>query len=237
MHLPAKLLSIFALAALPLAGCAEVTDACPSAAAVTVIVAPFPTLTGARLPDVELCETGTTNCVLTDENGEATLCLPFDVETSFTKRKERYGSSVRALLIPASEPELDLSVSMASDNRLAAQYDNVMSSPYPPIATGMIAINLSPALAGATFDLPAAAGEKLFYTDGDLDWSLDLPATVDHGLGGFVEVSPAVHQVEFGGTAQGCVSINGWPGRFPNSVRVPVLEGHQTNVTVACDPP
>jgi len=236
MHLLSRILWVCALAVLPLAACAEVTEECPGTAPVTVRASVWPSGTTVGLQGVELCETDTTNCVLTDANGEATLCLPFDVETSFTRRKEGYGSYLLALVIPRDGPALHLPLSMATEIRLAAQHNNVMAR-YPMVGTGMIALEVGPRVAGATFDLFTAAGQKAFYTDEDLNWRLDLTATTDLGLGGFVEVSPGVHQVELGGTVEGCVPQRGWPGRFANSVRFPVLEGHLSDVLVACDVP
>jgi len=231
MHLLAKTLCVLALAVVPFAGCAEVTEECRGEAPVTVTVIEFPAGTGVGLEDVKLCETGTTNCVLTDDNGNATLCLPFDVETSFTRTKKDYGAYVAALLIPSNERVPHVGFSMAKDVRLATQYDNVMS-PYLPRGTGGVIV--ATRVAGATFDLPTAAGEISFYADEELNWRLDLTATTTEGWGGFVELSPDVHEVELGGTAEGCIPLLGWPSGFENTVRFPVLEGHLTNVEVFC---
>jgi hypothetical protein len=172
---------------------------------------------------------------MTDTNGEATLCLPFDAETSYTKTREGYGSYLQALVVPVNG--LAYTTFMATEARLATQLGNVMS-PDPMMGTGIVLVSMSPACAGATFDLSDASGKatgKPFYRDEELNWRLDLTATTADGAGGFTEVPPGEYQVLFGGTAGGCIPERGWPGRFvENSVRFPVLEGHMTQVTLVC---
>jgi len=212
-------------------GCTEVTD--PGGAPVRITVIAWPGF-GVGLKDVQLCESDTANCVTTDANGDATLHLPIEEETYVTFDKEGYGSYLMPFYLP---PEgLTFQTGISNNIRLATQHENVMSL-YPPRDTGTILLHLrARPFAGATFDLLEASA-KGFYEDEEGWWDPDLSETTSFGWGGFVEVSPADYQVEFGGTAERCVAeeSRGWPGRFENSVRFPVRQGYLTHVDVICE--
>jgi hypothetical protein len=230
MRLLLRLLWVLALPVFPIGACTQVTTA-PDTAPVTITVLEWPGL-AKRLEGVELCETDhETSCVLTDVNGEATLWLPFDVETSFTRTKKGYASYLVPAFIPMGGTAYSLV--MAKEERIATQHDNV-GSPYPMRDTGMIALATFPNRSGATIELFGATG-TIFYTDEDLNWRRDLPATTPQGAGGVTEVSPGEeYRLEFGGTGEGCIPTRGWSSPFDNSVRFPVREGFLTDLRVAC---
>jgi hypothetical protein len=195
------------------------------------------------LEGVEICETDTDHCVLTDAAGRATVRVPVDQEFSFTLEKEGYTPSLLADLMPPG-PEIFTLFGMPTDERMAHQYELVMS-PYPMEGTGSIVIITEPrfstnlicvGVAGVTFDLGYAAG-KVYYYDEQGNWDADLSATSCFGFGGFTEVPPGEVQIEIGGNAENCVVRSGWPGELENSVRTPIRAGHQTWLHVSCDVP
>jgi hypothetical protein len=228
--LVARLLWVLALPVSLIGGCTEVVGP-PDTAPVKVTVLRYPGVAG-PLEGVELCETDNeASCVLTNVDGEATLHLPFDVETSFTRTKEGYASYLVPAVIPASGTAYSLA--MAQEERFATQHQNV-DSPYPMVGTGMVGFNTFPWRSGATIKLFGATG-KTYYTDENLDWRLDLTATTDQGAAGVTEVIPGdEYRLEFGGSADGCIPVRGWDGPFENSVRFPVREGFMTQLRVAC---
>lgn len=231
MLLSSRLWCTFALLAFATMGCSEVTTR-PNTAPVKVTVTAWPGL-GIPLEDVELCETGTANCELTDANGEATLYLPAGAETSFTRTKADHAKLLLPVVIP--EGGTAFRVTMHPEERMATQHENV-GSPYPMQGTGMINIQALPSVAGATFELFGATGTQ-YYTDEELNWRPwpDLTETTTQGMGGFTEVGPGVHRVELGGAAEGCViSIEGWPAPGEGSVRLPVVEGFMTDIDLVC---
>jgi hypothetical protein len=187
------------------------------------------------LPGVNVCQTETANCDLSDFTGRAELQLPIDQEIGYTLEKQGYGSQLRADVLSAAEESL--SPWMRVDALLEAQYGRVMS-PYPPEAgtgTVLVAVRAQGAgLEGATIELIGATG-KAFYRDENGHWSLDLTATTSFGQGGFVEVSAGEVEVEIGGTASNCVVLSGWPSDSANTVRLPVLVGFMTVAVVRCD--
>jgi hypothetical protein len=192
------------------------------------------------LEGVEICETDTENCVLTDASGAATLEVPTDQETSVTLVKEGFAQYLVPLV--ASEATIPIPFGMATEQRIEDMHGLVMS-PYPMDGTGDIAISVAggEAFAGATFDLGATAGQ-VFYYDDDGNWNADFTETTDYAVGpwgGFTEVSPGEVQVEIGGTAQNCerFAVSGWPGDVANSVRMPVREGYLSSIQISCDAP
>ena len=201
-------------------------------ATVTILASGFEVPQGSTGPleGVQICETGTTNCVMTDADGIGELELPVDQESSFTLDKEGYGSYLASVVIPAEGAIV--ARGMAPDARLEDMYGRVMS-PYPPEGTGTTFIELRN-VAGATFELVGTTG-KAFYRDEEMNWSLDLTATTSDGSGGFVEVSPGEYQMDIGGTAENCVLLQGWPGDSENSVRVAVREGYLSTARLECD--
>jgi len=192
------------------------------------------------LEGVEICETDTDNCVLTDAEGAATLQMPTDEETSVTVTKEGFAQYLIPMVL--SEAPAPIPFGMATEQRIEDMHALVMS-PYPMEGTGDISINVpaGSAFAGATLDLGDATGQVFYYDDqGNWDAELTASTTFEGPLGGFTEVSPGVVQVEIGGTAQNCIrllSISGWPGDVANSVRMPIREGYLTSVQVTCDAP
>ncbi|MBW2191392.1 MAG: hypothetical protein JRG93_17745 [Deltaproteobacteria bacterium] len=182
------------------------------------------------LEGVQVCETGTTNCVMTGADGIGELELPVDQETSVTLDKEGRGSYLHSVIIPAEGAIV--TQGLALDARLEDMYGRVMS-PYPPEGAGTAFVDLRN-VAGATFELVGTTG-KAFYRDEELNWSLDFTATTSDGTGGFVEVSPGVVQIDIGGTADNCVLVRGWPGDSENSARMLVREGYFSHVTLECD--
>ena len=71
--------------------CSGLEAPVPGMLSVTVTDAPsFEDFSGPPLEGVELCETDTTNCAMTDADGLASLMLPTDQEVSYTLSKEGY---------------------------------------------------------------------------------------------------------------------------------------------------
>lgn len=204
--------------------------------AVTVMITGYDPAQGGflgPLEGVEICIVETGDCVLTDADGGATQQVPVGEELSATFEKEGYMPYLIPVAVPENPPLFTLG--MGSLSRFELLYDLVMS-PFPPEGTGAIVIVVEPTMAGATFDLGSAAG-KAFYYDEEGNWDADLTETTSWGWGGFTEVNPGEVQVEFGGTAQGCIATTGWPGDVENSVRMPIRAGYNNQISVTCDTP
>jgi hypothetical protein len=182
------------------------------------------------LEGVQLCETDTTNCAMTDDGGNAAVDLPVDREISYTLHKPGYVPHLRADVLSVDGSYVP--TSMSTDANTSSQYERVMS-PYPMQGTGSIVaqafsdeLGIRP-IAGATFELISAAG-KAHYGDDDGNWSLNLSATTTQGSGGFTEVSPGEHEMAISGAVENCQVLRGWPSDSGNTMRVPVREGHHT---------
>jgi hypothetical protein len=204
-----------------------------TASLVTVVTSWDPEMgvTGS-LEGVEVCETDTTNCEMTDINGNVTLTPVIDEETSYTFDKEGFGPYLEPMVVSEDGAA---AYGMATDARINDMYDLVMS-PYPMVGTGSVFIELNDGLAGATFVLTGGEG-KAFYWDEDQNWDASLTATTSTAGGGFVEVSPGEYEVEVGGTAENCEVIGrgGWPRDAANTVGFPIQEGYLTRARLDCD--
>jgi hypothetical protein len=190
------------------------------------------------LEGVEICETDTDNCVMTDAEGAATLQLPRNQETSVTIEKEGYQRELLAALLSEDTPVF--TNGLGTVERLELQH-GLVGSPYPMEGTGDIIASWAElgSFPGATLDVSDAPAVG-FYFDEDGNWDADLTETSNYALtpkGGFTEVTPGEAQVEFGGTAEGCVPLTGWPGDVDNSVRVPVRAGYLSEFFLSCDVP
>jgi len=236
MRLLARLSWVFALLVFSIAGCNEVTA--PTTAPVTFTVLTYYLQSGfdqPRVEGVEICQTDTPKCMLTDERGEATLQLPFDQEISCTLEKEGYAPGLYMNVIPATG--LDSLFGLAPDQSATEFFEDLMS-PYPMRDTGTILIFVNPPRAGVTFDLVDATGPA-FYMDEEWNARLDLAATTTPaGWGGFIEVGPGrVRHINFGGLGEDCAVGWGWPDDDKNSFRMPVREGYTSIASVLCPPP
>ena len=108
--------------------------------------------------------------------------------------------------------------------------------PYPWSPDGMISVAAFSLRAGGTFDLLDEAATP-FYSDEQQETTVGLTATTSTGRGGFFEVAPGEHQIEFGGTATNCTARTAWPGDTANRIRVPVRAGHLSYGSMSCDEP
>jgi hypothetical protein len=189
------------------------------------------------LEGVELCEIDTTNCVVSDADGFASLELPADGETAYTAEREGYAPRLYTEVI--SEDSLPLmGLVMLPEQEVAEEHERV-GSPYPMEGTGTVGIGIYPGFAGVTFELLNATG-TVWYLDEGFIWNTELTATTDvvDAFGGFTEVTPGVVEVKIGGTAaQGCTPTQGWPAEAANTMRVPVREGYTSFSTSACPVP
>jgi len=232
-----RLLWFSALWVFPVVGCNEVTtppDTAPLTVSVSTWLPQQSVFEGPALEGVEVCETDTTHCVVTNANGGATLWLLVGKEISYTLKKEGYASMLHADVIPPDG--VTARIGLSTHQSWADAYERVMS-PYPMVGTGAIGFFIRPSgFAGATFDLVEATG-KGFYVDEEGNWNPDLTETASNGVGGFLEVARGEFQIEVGGTAQGCVPDWGWPSDTKNSVRFPVQAGYVTVARVTCAVP
>lgn len=186
------------------------------------------------LEDARFCETGTPNCDWTDADGRAVIELQVGEQTSFTLVADRHMSHLVPFVMPSVVGYSDVQV-MSTDDYMVTQFERLTTA-YPMRGTGAIIIARFPYAAGATFELKDATGRR-FYTDDEGWWSLDLEETTSDGRGGFVEITPGgPYEVVFGGSAEGCTPIWGWPGDARNSFRFPVLENYMTVVSLLCPP-
>jgi len=242
MRLVARVAWVFVVVVLAIAGCNDVYTPPETATLELAVQMGAGHGENFRMPleGVQLCETDTDNCELSDDRGRVTIELPVGPEISYTLEKEGYPSYLTPDVIgPGGFAYLR---GLPTDDWMAQQYDRV-GSPYPMRFTGTIIISTG-GLAGATFDLVGATG-TLFYgenftgpDDEVTDFSLDRMETAKDGMAGFTEVTPGdEYHVNFGGTALGCVPDLAWPGNNPNSIRLPVREGFVTRASVRCPPP
>ena len=225
----------------PIAGCSDVTT--PTTAPLNVTVSCSGPLDGAPegrrpLEGVRLCEGDTDNCDVSDARGEATIELPIGKEVFYTLEKEGRYSNLYPYVMPKSGATVSWCI---GDVAAYAEFREMMGLTYPRRGTGDILIQMTPRIAGATFNLVGGTGTEIrcYYPDGG-QWVEGefcyLEATDSNGTGDFFEVAPGTYLIEFGGTASRCVPNRaGWPSEFENTARVLVRENHYTLLTVTCE--
>jgi hypothetical protein len=222
---------VFALGVVALVGCQEVVRTAPLRVEVR-----GPGLQGepvTPLQGLELCQTGTTNCVLSDANGQIIIDLPIDQESSCTLEKEGYERFLVPVFLSAMGGQGGFTLGTVQSS--SDVYDRLMS-PYPPKSTGSIGLGVEPRVAGVMFQLLNGTG-KAYYSS-DEGWSLDLTETTSRGTGGFLEVSPGTFEVVYSGTPESCRLLTwAWPSDLENGVRFPVRAGYTTWAELACSTP
>ncbi|HET6417100.1 MAG TPA: hypothetical protein VFG22_12455 [Polyangiales bacterium] len=179
------------------------------------------------MPDAEVCETDTENCVITDEEGRASIELPSDTEVSYTITKEGYGSY---LVSDVNTGRLDHRFIMYSDEELA-RLAPLMGTTYPWTDTGIMILRVY-SEPGVMFDLVGQSNQPFYFIDGDTP-STELDATTADGRGGFTDLAEGQYQVEFIDN-QVCKAFTAWPGDMANSVKVPVKAGYISWSSMAC---
>lgn len=212
---------------LPNAGCG---DSGVSTDPVSVGVSEYVTLSDLQgpLPDAEVCETDTDNCVMTDAEGMATIELPSDSEVSYTITKEGFGSY---LISDFNDGRLEHRFVMYGDEELA-RLAPLMGTAYPWTDAGVILLRVY-SEPGVVFDLVGQAKEPFYFVNGDTP-STELDATTSDGRGGFTDVAEGEYEVEFVDPAVLCRSFTAWPGELDNRVTVPVKAGFISWASMSC---
>jgi len=214
--------------------------ACPLSARVELAVfasdATGPSQTGTEPPleGVEVCEIdNTSNCAVTDENGEARIKLPREQLTGYTISKDGY--------VPWLVGDVTDDTFSFSSAGWTMFTDELAADATPEIGTpdtwtgGWVALRAFPLMAGVTYELLDTTAAA-YYTDEEGLVDVDLTETTSDGDGGFIEVPPGVRQVEFGGTAKDCEAAIAWPGDAdaPNQIKIPIRTGYITYGNMNC---
>ena len=184
-------------------------------------------LDGMLLEDVEVCELGTTNCEMTNAEGEALLELPVEQNVAYSLVLQGFGSILAAERTDDAFPSQRTFTMRPEDwivercEELKAEYPERCN--WPPGGNGHVWIFL--ANGGVEFRLPRVTREPFYcwYDDeSQLHCTFDeLSATTPGGGGGFPEVPPGDHILRFEGSVRTCIPDLAWAGSEPNEVTVP----------------
>ncbi len=189
-------------------------------------------MTEPGLEGVQICEADTTNCTTTDENGSAGLELPANQEVLYVVSKDGYAPELFADETPFGGLRAHvLFTNQELDDAVAG-----FGSMWPHAGTGWASFGVN--LAGVTFQLMGASGVQ-WYLNSEGVATTEIDATTTEAIagvrGGFVEVTPGIFEVEYGGAASNCTLGIGWPSEMPNRLRIPVRDGHISYASMACD--
>ena len=210
----------------PNAGCGSSESTDP----VSVLVTEYVTLSDSQgpLPGAEVCRADTEDCVMTDEEGRASIELPSDSEVSYTITKEGFGSY---LISDVNNGRLDHRFIMYGDEELE-RLAPLMGTTYPWTDTGIIVLRVY-SEPGVVFELVGQPNEPFYFSNGDTP-STELDSTTDDGRGGFTDLAEGEYQVEFIDPQVLCRPFTAWPGEMDNRVRVPVKAGYISYSSMSC---
>jgi hypothetical protein len=191
---------------------------------------------------VELCESGTDNCVFTNEMGRSVLALPRCEEVVITMNKEGYAPYAISAFTDESFTTGTAAGSFFTDDQME-EAASQLGLPYPWTG-GVVALATFPPNPGTTFTAVDASCTE-FYFDADsstystaAEATAAAPGLADFplGAGGCAELPPGVHVFEFGGAATECERGRfSLPSDAPNTIRVPVLDGYVTWASMSCE--
>jgi hypothetical protein len=218
---------IGALLALPNTGCGGPSE---SPVPVTVKVTEYIALADLRtpMPGAEVCETDTTNCTTTDDQGLATIELPANADVSYAITKEGYGSY---LISDVTDARLEHWFIMYNHEELARQAE-LMGTTYSWTDTGIIILRAYTE-PGVMFDMIGQSNNQFYYLNGDTP-STELDGTAGDGRGGFTDVAEGEYQVEFLEAPVIYTASTTWPGDMDNRVRDPVKAGYISYASMSC---
>jgi hypothetical protein len=180
------------------------------------------------LPGAEVCRADTDDCVVTDEEGRASIELPSDSEVSYTITKEGFGSY---LISDVNNGRLDHRFIMYGDDELE-RLAPLMGTTYPWTDTGIIILRVY-SEPGVVFELVGQPNEPFYFSNGDTP-STELDSTTDDGRGGFTDLVEGEYTVEFNDPQVLCRPFTAWPGEMDNRVKVPVKPGYISYSSMAC---
>jgi len=233
----AKLASL-PLAALLLTGCAEGSGSTSVTLSGTITESvPDSQIQGQPIADVEVCEFGSRNCALTDQNGEYSLRVLKNRELEMSHVRSGFGP----VLVARRSGIVDFvgDAGLATDAALLDFYES-LGTPYPPVASGFVtatayqgAIADDTRIEGVSYSLMGSDGRS-FYLDDAGTPDTSLTETQASGSGGFVDVAPRTVDLQVTGAAN-CSSESSWLSNGTNTFKLPVRIGFRTQSEVSCE--
>jgi hypothetical protein len=177
-------------------------------------------------------------CVKSDAGGAFTLPVDAHANVALTVGADGFGSRLVPLATAGRSYE-DFSVVLAKEAGLRERYD-AFGARVPDDSFGAVFVTIVTSIRGwrvdgLTVSLDPASGMGPFYFTplGDPDPSRRATSTWSSTL--FARLPPGEVRVTVGPEPVACTTYyGGWPSDRPNSIRVPVVAGFETRVTVRC---
>jgi hypothetical protein len=178
-------------------------------------------------------------CVAADGSGAFSLVVPAHGESIVTVSAEGFAPRLYAITT-IGKSLTNWSMTLETAAFAASRYAK-LALPGPDATSGAIlATAQAPAgnahgLEGVaiSIDPPSKLGTIYFGPDGSPDMTRTVTSTFSSGL--LPGVAPAVVELTMGPADVSCVpGFGGWPSRRPGSVRVPVVAGFETRVSMKC---
>jgi|GEM_PF-2751433 len=193
---------------------------------------------GAPIAEVAVCQFGSNNCAVTDENGDYELQLLKNREVEISHIKKGFGP----VLVARRSGEEDLAGdAVLTTDAVLLELASEIDTPYPPIDTGSLlvttysgAIADGDKLAGVTYSLLGSNGRSYYINDAGIPES-SLTETQASGTGGFVELEPVRVTLQLAGAAVNCTSKESWSAAASNAFALPIRAGFSTQCRVVCE--
>jgi hypothetical protein len=179
------------------------------------------------------------DCATTGVDGSFALDLPANQELAVTIRAPGMASAVIGVQTATSNL-LNWNVSLDKAEMIQARY-RAFGANFPDEVTGFIRArgdapgDKRSGMEGLTMTIVLGSGKGPFYFDADSSPSPSRTSTSTWGAAVFANVTPGIVEILFSPESVSCVpSASGWAGQASNRVRVPVLAGYETHVSLRC---
>lgn len=190
------------------------------------------------LDGVRVCELDTDNCVSTDAHGRALLNLPADQEVAVSLEKAGYLPIIFAYVTTDEAFVGSQDGDGLPNDDIALIVQKHLGSEFP-LQGGVLSLTsgIGNITAGLTFEVVDNSAQPFYFDATTRRYTYELEATTQgplqydlpFGQGGFLGLSPGTHEIVFGGAEDcGASPRRSWPGSVPNSIRLPVRDGHLT---------
>lgn len=178
-------------------------------------------------------------CVTTNEAGDFLLSVPGHQE--FAVSAQAPGFVGRLVALTSAGQDFNNWTIILPDEALGRARYSGFGATFPDAATGFVfATAHAPAgsrhgLEGVTMVLNPASGKGPLFFNASSEPDPQRKATSTWSSGMFANVQPGEVELTFGAESITCTPwYGGWPSKQANSVRIPIVAGFETRVTMNC---
>jgi hypothetical protein len=200
------------------------------------------TFAGAPIAQAMVCLHGSEApqaCVTADAGGAYSLSVPAHGELALTAAASGFQTRLSPLTTVGRDVK-DWIIGLPNESTMTTRY-GATGGTYPDSATGFVMVTAEAprgsqtGIVGVVMSIEPSSGRGPVYFADNSDPDPRLTATSTFSSALFANVQPGIVELTFGPDSITCVPDGtGWPSNRANSIRLPIVAGLETRVSMRC---